>query len=1738
VTELSRYHLEVLRKDDAFVLYRGQDRADASRVLVLSPAAERPSTENLQRLEHEYSLRGALNPEWAIRPIAMVRHSDRPALVLDDPGATLLDQLLSPRLETAFGLRLAVNLSRAIGQLHLTGIIHKDIRPANIVVTPVLGRCWLMGFGFASRLPRERQAPAAPEIVAGTFAYMAPEQTGRMNRSIDSRTDLYAFGVTLYQMFTGKLPFTASDPLEWMHCHIARQPVPPNERADVPASVSAIIMKLLAKNAENRYQTAAGVETDFRRCLSQWENERRIDAFPLGEHDKSGRLLVPEKLYGRSQEIDTLRGAFERVAANGRFELILISGYAGIGKSSVVNELHKVLVPSRGLFASGKFDQYKRDIPYATLAKAFQTLIHQILAKSDAEVSQWRKALREAIDPNGQVIVNVIPELELVIGKQLPVPDLSPVDARNRFRTVFRQFLGVFAQAGHPLALFLDDLQWVDSATLELLKYLTTEPDVRHLLMLGAYRDNEVSASHPLVQMLEAARKTGAAVEEMVLKPLSIVDIHQLLADSLQCEPERTRPLAELINEKTGGNPFFAIQFLAALAEEGYLVFEPDTGDWSWNLVRIRSKGFTDNVVELMAEKLSRLPNRTQEALQQLACLGNSAAIRTLNIVRGDSELELHAAIWDAVRAGLISRLDGGYAFMHDRVQEAAYALIPGQLRQQLHLRFGRSLITKMGQDEIEANLFDIINQLDSGSTLIFDPDEKDLVAELNLRAGKKAKTAAAYASACIYLSAGMRLAGSDAWERKPELAFGLWLERAESEFLNGNFDEAERLIGDLFSRANSKVDRVAVYRLRILLHLMRGEYRQAIERGLECLRLLGIDVPATPSREQVRLEYEKIYQQLGSRSIESLIDLPLMTEPDMQAAMGVLSVMAAPAFNTDINLMYLFFCQMVSATLKYGTTGASAHGYAELATILGPVFHRYLDGYRFGRLACSLIEKHGFNAYKTKVYFCMQRAMLWTQPITLAIDFIRLAIEASAETHDMVFASFCWHHLVTGLLLRGTRLDEVWRESQNEIDFVREVKFRDEDVIPWSQQRFILTVRGETAVSDSLFNEQTFARQFAERKPFTTFHHWTLDLQLKYILGDYAGAILAAQKAKALILWSEQHIQSVDYYYYSALSAAALCETADTDQRTELVATVDLSLTWLREWAESCAETFEDKYLLVLAELARIEGRALDAMRLYEESIRSARANGFVQNEGIGNEVAARFYLSRQLKKVAYSYLRDARYCYVHWGALGKVRQLDDLYPGLSEQSSLVPATATGTRVEQLDLGTVFKASQAVSSEIVIEKLIETLLVIALEQAGADRGLLISPRGDTQWVEAEATSVGDKIGVHFNDSLIKPSELPESLLRYVVRTQEKVILSDAAADHLFSEDEYFRQKSPRSVLCLPLVKQRQLVGTLYLENNLVSDVFGPNRLAALELIASQAAISLAQARLYAELARANEDLRRETNERRRAEAELHKREVSLREAQIELAHFSRISTMGELAASIAHEVNQPIAGILMNANAGLRWLARDSPDLTEVRETLQRITRDGSRASEIVARIRAMAKKAPPQKDPLNLNDIIVEVIAMVSSELQQNRVLLQTKLLPDLPSIFGDKIQLQQVVLNLLINAIEAVSELDEGPRELSVTSQKVNEVHGAAGKEVIAGHALTGPESAFVLIAVRDSGPGLSATAGRRVFEPFYTSKSEGMGMGLAICRSIIEAHHGDLWVTANAPRGAVFQFTVPI
>ncbi|HEY8017672.1 MAG TPA: AAA family ATPase, partial [Dongiaceae bacterium] len=1350
------------------------------------------------------------------------------------------------------------------------GLIHKDVKPANLLVDAA-GNVRLTGFGIASRLPRERQAPAPLEVIAGTFAYMAPEQTGRMNRSIDARSDLYSLGVTLYEMATGTLPFTAADPMEWVHCHIARQPMPPDERVGgIPAPVAGIIMKLLAKTGEDRYQTAAGLEADLRRCLSAWESRAVIDPFPLGTEDGSEQLLVPEKLYGRESEIETLVAAFDRVVDHGATELVLISGYSGIGKSSIVSELHKLLVPPRGLFASGKFDQYKRDIPYATLAQAFQSLVRQLLSKEDSELGRWRDSLLEAVGANGWLMVNLIPELALIIGEQPPVADLPPQDRQNRFQLVFRRFLGVFARAEHPLALFLDDLQWLDRATLDLIEHLVVHPEVRHLLLLGAYRDNEVGPSHPLARMLARVRESGARAQEIPLAPLLRADVERLLADSLRAGPAQVRPLAGLVFEKTGGNPFFAIQFLLALAEEKLLAFDPAASGWRWDLPRIRAKGFTDNVVDLMAAKLGRLPPATRRALGHLACLGNAAEMAALALVHGGSEEGMHAALWEAVRAGLVHRSDRGYAFLHDRIQEAAYALIPEGERVTAHLRIGRLLAARTPPEEIEEKIFDIVNHFDRGAALIATAAERAQVAGFNLMAGKRAKAATAYGSARQYFAAGAAFLPASPWEGFYRLAFDIELNRGECEYLTGELAAAEGRLAALSVRAESAVDSAAVTSVRLNLYTNLDQSDNAVAVGLDFLRRLDATWPLQATAAEVRLEYDRLWQRLELGSIESLLDLPVMNDPDRRATIEVLTMLTSPAQFTDPDLFRLVVVRMAALSLEHGNTDGSCFGYALLGAILGVDFGNYKDGFRFGRLALDLVEKRGLDGLSGRVYqvFALHVAH-WTQHLASCRIFLRRAFDVAQEAGDLTWASYARVDLVTNLLATGEPLGEIEREADDALDFVRRARFGLISDVIVAQLRLIRTLRGLTpdfgSFNDAEFDEDRFERHLESnpRLGVAASRYWIRKLQARLYANDGVSALAAAEKAAALLWTLPTQVELPEYHFYAALAHAKGCEATSGDamggeERRRHLEALAAHHRQMSIWAESGPENFAHRAALLGAEMARLEGRPLDAMRLYEAAVRSAHEHGFIQNEGLANELAARFHAARGFEAIAQAYLGQARSCYLRWGAEGKVRQLERLHPHLRHEPPAPRGDGTSlTSVEQLDLATVVKVSQAVSGEIDLRKLIDTLMVIALRNAGADRGLLILPSGDELQIEAEAITVRDKVEVWFRRPPLGPTELPEAVLRYVVRTRESLLLDDAVEQNPFSGDPYIRQSQCRSILCLPLIKQAKLAGVLYLENSLASHVFTPARIAVLGLLASQAAISLENATLYADLAHA-----------------------------------------------------------------------------------------------------------------------------------------------------------------------------------------------------------------------------------------------------------------------------------------
>ncbi|HYD62076.1 MAG TPA: AAA family ATPase [Noviherbaspirillum sp.] len=1448
-----------LGQDGGLTLYRRCDD-DGGSVLVLAPLSASPPPSILNRLEHEYALRSVLDPAWAVRPRALVREAGEFRLLLDDPGGDLLASRLDQALDLDAALPLAFALARALCQVHASGLIHKDVCPAHILVTGVADHLdrlvRLTGFGLASRLPREHPAPEPPEIIAGTLAYMAPEQTGRMNRSVDARSDLYALGVTLYQMFTGVLPFTASEPMEWVHCHISRRPVPPAElRPGIPAALSAIIMKCLAKTAEERYQTAAGLVADLKHCLAEWQATGKIVPFKPARHDIPDVLRVPEKLYGREREVGTLLAAFERVVASGQPELILVSGYSGIGKSSVVNELHKAIVPPRGLFAAGKFDQYKRGVPYATLAQALLSLVRPLLGQSEAALGQWRDRFQEALGLNGVLIVNLVPELELIIGKQPPVSDLSPDEMQARFQTVFRRFLGVFARPEHPLVLFLDDLQWLDMATLDLLQHLATHPDVRHLFLVGAYRDNEVSLSHPLMRMREGIVKAGRTIHDIVLTPLAADDLCRLVADTMGCDPACAEPLATLVQEKTSGNPFFAIQFISALADEGLVAFDPDAGAWAWNLARIRAKGYTDNVVDFMVGKLSRLPSGTQEALKQLACLGNSAELALLRMVHGTSGEEIDAHLWEAVRAGLVFRQEDSYKFLHDRVQEAAYALIPPPLRPELHLRIGRLLVAGMHEEEIVEKVFDLVNQFNLGLPLISDWKEKQRVAELNLVAGKKAKASTAYSAAASYFSAGIALLGEAGWRNCYALAFDLSFEQAECELLRSNFDVAAQCIEELLGRGQSKIDRAEGYRLRMVLHLMQGKNPSAVRTALECLRMFGMALPEYPTQGHVREEYDIVLNSLGERSIASLIDLPLMDDPEMRAVMNILSALCRSAYFTHSHLCRMTACRMVNLSLQHGSSEFAVIGYAWMAIQIGPIFHHYKVGEQFGQLGIDVAEKHGFTAQKVGAQFSTQMAVLWTRPIDTALACLDAAIRVAEETGENIYVCYSLEHRLTDLIARGDPLDQVWSESVKALHFVRKIKFRHVIDIISSMQPFIQSLRGRMD-GDPILDEAAIERSVQEGGIAVVIcYHWILQVQRHFLLGNAEAALEFSAKAEPL-LWSVRcHIQWANYCLYHSLALAEVFPKSQKERQADMRAALTAHLDALKQWSESCPATFQNQYQMVAAEMSRLDGREMEAVRLYEQAIRSARDNGFVQNEALANELTGRFYLGLGIETTGFAHLRNARACYARWGAGGKVRQLDARYPQLAVREQSLAQETIGSTSRQLDVAAVIKASQAIAAEIELPRLIEALMRIILQNAGADRGLLFLPRGKSFEIQAEACAGNGTIELKLRHAPLAETECSEALVNYVIHTRKSVIIDDGARPGpAWEGSAYLRLKSPRSVMCIPLLTQGSMGGVLYLENSQAAYAFPPDRVALLEMLAARAAIALENARLYSDL--------------------------------------------------------------------------------------------------------------------------------------------------------------------------------------------------------------------------------------------------------------------------------------------
>ncbi len=1465
---------------------------------------------------------------------------------------------------------------------------------------------------------------------------------------------------------------------------------------------------------------------------------------PLSPGDALSGFHLPQRLYGRDTCVTTLLQGFERVAQGGRPEVILVRGYSGIGKSSVVHELRAPVLQRQGFFLSGKAEQFQRDIPYATLAQSIGGLTQQLLAGSDEQLARWRERLHEALGEQGQVLVEVVPHLERVVGRQPAVPELPPGDAQHRFNRLCQKFLGVFATSEHPLVLFLDDLQWADLASLRLLQHLLPHPETPPLLLIGAYRDNEVGPSHPLALALTELGKAGVRMTELHLEPLSREHLQQLVADSLPGAEEGTvGPLSALIHEKTGGNPFFLTQFMLTLHHDGLLTRTPE-GGWWWDAAGVRAKDYSDNVAEFMVSRLRQLPARTQQLLQLAACMGNVFSRELLLIVSGLEPSEVEAGLEETLREGMLVRVGPTQCrFLHDRIQQAAHELIPAPERKAVHLRIGRLLLASLSPEEVREKIFDVVGQLNAGLGLLGDERERHRVARLNAEAGWKARGSTAFRSAADYFALAFTLIPGEPWETDPELAFKLLLDRAQSEFMSGNAAEARRLLEALRPRARSRVALAAVYRLESDILLAANEIQAALTSLLAGLAQMGMPMSAHPTREEVAAADEEVWALLGERSIESLVELPLMTDPDMKAVMDVLAALFTPAIYSDLNLLTLHLCRMVSLSLRYGNTEASVHGYGWYGLVLGATFKRYREGHAFGVLARELVERHAFSAARGRALFSLELTNYWVRPLSLSLEFARDGVHHALRSGDLQIACYCANHIVTDRLVLGHPLEEVHQESIARRDFVHRADFQTVEDVIHHVQRYVQQLRGQSRSFDTLngedFDEETFeARLSSTSQHMGACWYWLIKLQSRFMCGDFARALEAADRAAELTWTSVGHIQLLSFHLYRALALAACYPKATSEEQGRYLEALRRHQRQLAEWADQCPENFRAPERMVSAELFRLTGRVEEAIHAYEDAVQSARAHGFIQNVGLASELAARFWRERRLLTLSDTYARQAREAYLKWGALGKVRHLETLWPHLvSLTDSQTPLSVAGT-VQQLD---VLALVRTLSGELDLERLGATLVRVATESAGAQCGALLLVHDDTLTVAALSGA--------------RQEELPWSLLSYVQRTGEHVLLSEASLSHAFSADPCFASDQLHSVLGLPLVHQEELQGVLYLGNTQAPHAFSPVCLALLGQLASQAASSLGNARRHAEARRAEAALRTAHDA---LAQRLEEHAWALKQAEARLAEATRATGMTEVAASVLHNMGNVLTSAYLNAHVLHQKVATSrmvrlkqlTTLLEQHQDDLGFLTREPrgrqlleylfSLSEELLREQSAMKENAGKLKEQLDhmrailhvqqsyvrtsllpeeceLSQLVEDALNIQLPALQRHGITV-TRELRARPLARVDRHRVLQILINLLTNARNAMGELPEGQRRLCVRLDA---------------------EGSTARIQVVDSGKGIAAEHRERLFSQGFTTRAEGQGLGLYSSALAAKSLGGRLTLESDGPgKGATATLELPL
>ena len=1787
--------IEQLYAGTRTLVYRSIRNRDRQPAVIKILRHEYPNFNELLQFRNQYIIAKNLDCPSIVKPLALEVYRNSYALVLEDFGGVSLSDYFKlstdaseiyKSLHLTEFFNLAIQLTDTLDYLYQNRVIHKDIKPANILINPETKQVKLIDFSISSLLPRETQEIQNPNVLEGTLAYLSPEQTGRMNRGTDYRSDFYSLGVTFYQLLTGQLPFASADAMELVHFHLAKQPRSIHKiNPEIPVTLSNIVNKLLAKNAENRYQSALGIKYDLEKCLNQWQTTGKIGDFQLAKLDITDRFIIPEKLYGREQEVSELLTAFERISA-GSTEMMLVAGFSGIGKTGVVNEVHKPIVRQRGYFIKGKYDQFQRNIPFSAFVQAFRDLISQLLSESDAQLQIWKTQILAAVGENGQVLIDVIPDLQKIIGKQPQVTELSGNAAQNRFNLIFKKFLQVFTVKKHPLVMFLDDLQWADSASLNLLELLME--DSGYLLVLGAYRDNEVSPGHPLMLKLDRLVKAGAKINTITLGPLQLEDLNHLVADTLNCDSQLAQALTKLVYRKTQGNPFFATQFLKALYDDKLINFAPPQspfsnggtpGGWQCDIAKVQALALTDDVVEFMALQLQKLPAETQDILKLAACISAEFDLNTLVIVSEKTPGMTARALWKALQSGLVipttkiykfftesdteevfnSASNSSYRFLHDRVQQAAYSLIPDHQKQATHLQIGTLLQQNSSETAREEKLFEIVGHLNLGQELIVQPSDREALAKFNLQAGKKARHSTAYAAAKTYLETGIKLLQTNCWKNQYDLTLALYVEATEAAYLNTDIDEMERLVTEVLQQAKTALDTVKVYGLKIKAYTSQGKFIEAIHTGLTILKQFDIYLPESPDVEDVARVSQETQGFLGSKQPGELLHLPEMTNPQILAAMEIINEISVPAYLTKPNLNSLIIMTQMNLSMIYGNAPVSALGYSSYGLFLCAIAGDIDRGYEFGQLALNLLSKLKEKKLEARVLFVTTTFIFhWKVHIKETLKLLQNAYSSGWESGSLMDLGYAAYIYGTHAYLMGYELSQLQQEMTAYSLVLAQINQQTQLKYNELYRQSVLNLLGQTACPFLLLGEakkeQNLLAQYQQNNDKTGLWHFCFNkLVLCYLFQRIEQAVEYIQRAEDYLGGGKGMCNIPAFHFYASLTRLSVLPSYPQYKQEKLWEQVAESQKNLQNWATHAPMNHLHKYYLVEAETNRVLANKMAAIECYDLAIQGAKDNEYIQEEALANELAAKFYLGWGKEKVAAGYMQEAYYCYARWGAKAKVTDLEKGYPQLlapilqlpravnSFKETIARETITSSKTsssasEFLDLATLLKASQAISGEIELNKLLTTLLKIAIANAGASKCVLLLKQ-DSSLILVAMVEEGKSPQLLPSIPLEASQDLAVSVVNTVKHTLQPVVLVDARIDTQFAVDSYIEKYQPKSIICSPILNQGYSIGVLYLENNLTVGAFTGDRIEVLNLICAQAAISLENARLYQAAKQALTDLK---------------------QAQLQIVQSEKMSVLGNLVAGIAHEINNPIGFLGGNIQPALDYIndllglidlvqakyPQLDPEIQEeienieldyIRKDLPKLVgsmREGvNRIRDISNSLRTFSRADTDRPVACNLQDGIDSTLMILKHRLKANETRPEIVVIKDysnLPLVECYAGQLNQVFMNLLANAIDAFDESNQGKNYAEIANQITIVTELSSDRQQ-------------AIVRIKDNGLGMNEEVQSHIFDHLFTTKpvGKGTGLGLAIARQIVvEKHRGQITVHSALNKGTEFTITIPV